>query len=104
MSLVPSYGGWIKLRRFPLHLWNKEVFNRVGVMFGGFIDYIEENLSLIECLEVAIKVEENYCSFIPVEFDLIDDSKSFIVQVVCGIVEFLLIDKVAKIHGSFSLE
>lgn len=73
-------------------------------MFGGFIDYVEENSSLIECLEVAIKVEENYCGFILVEFDLIDGSETFLVQVVTFQDPNLLIDKVARIHGSFSSE
>ena len=64
-----------------MHLWNEEAFKVVGDMFGGFIDYAKENSSFIECLEVAMKVKENYCSFIPTEFKLIDGSKIYLVQV-----------------------
>ena len=100
MSFVPSYGGWVKLRNFPLHLWNKEVFKRVSDKFSCFIDFAKENSNLINCLEVNIKVRGNYCDFIP----LIDGSDSFLVQVVSFQDSTLLIDKVDGIHGSFSLE
>ncbi|TYK01560.1 LINE-1 retrotransposable element ORF2 protein [Cucumis melo var. makuwa] len=81
MLFVPSYGGWIKLRNFPQHLWNEEIFKKVGDMLRGFINYTKENSSLIDCVEVAIKVKGNYCGFVPLEFDLIDDPDSFLVQV-----------------------
>ena len=104
MAFVPSYGGWIKLRNFPLHLWNEEVFKRVGDKLGGFIEFAEENSSLINCLEVNIKVRENYCGFIPTDFELIEGPDSYLVQVTSFQDPNLLIDKVAGIHGSFSPE
>ena len=51
-----------------------------------------------------IKVIGNYCGFIPAEFDLIDGSDSFLVHVASFQNPTLLIDKVARIHGSFSPE
>lgn len=55
-------------------------------------------------MEVAIKVKGNYCGSIQAEFDLIDDPDSFLIQVTTLHDPILLIDKVATIHGSFSLE
>lgn len=55
------------------------MFKRVNDKFGGFIDFANDNSSLIKCLEVMIKVKGNYCGFISIEFDLIDGSESFLV-------------------------
>ena len=77
------------------------MFKRVGDKFRGFIDFAEENSSVINCLEVTIKVKGNYCGFISVEFDLIDGFNSFLVQVASFQDPNLLIDKVVGIHGSF---
>ena len=80
------------------------MFKRVGDKFGSFIEFAEENSSLINCLEVNIKVRGNCCGFILAEFDLIDGSDSFLVQVDSFQDPNLLIDKVAGIYGSFSSE
>lgn len=72
----------MELRNFSMHLWNEKSFKAVGYMFGGFIDFTDENSSLIECLEVTIKVKGNYWGFVLVEFELIDDLENFLLQVV----------------------
>ena len=57
MLVMSSYGGWIKLRNLALYLVNANIFKKTGDVFGGFLDFANENSSLIECLEVVIKVK-----------------------------------------------
>lgn len=81
ITVVPSYGGWIWLRNILLHLWSLETFKAIGNCFGGFIEYSCANSLLIDCLEVAIKVENNYYGFIPMEVRIFDKEQSFLAQV-----------------------
>lgn len=99
---VPSYGGWIKIRNLPLHLWHLSLLKAVGDRLGDFIEYEEENSLLLDCVEIRMKIRENYCGFIPAEVRIIDGEDAFNVQVVKYQEGQMLIDKVAGIHGCFS--
>lgn len=99
INVVPSYDGWIRLKN-ALHLWRLDVFKAIGNYFRGFEDYANANSGLIECVEVAIKVN----CVITAEIGLVDGKNAFAVQVVSSQDWNLMIDKVADVHGSFSSE
>lgn len=53
----------------------------IGNSFGGFIDYTNENTTLIECMEVAIKVRGNYCGFLPTKIKIDENGSVFMAQI-----------------------
>lgn len=102
MSCVPCYGGWIQIRNLHLHLWRLNVFKAIGDCLGGFIEYEESNSLLIECVDLKLKIRDNYCSFIPAEVRIVDGNNHYIIQIVTFQDGNMLIVRVAEIHGSFS--
>lgn len=59
---------------------------------------------LIDCIEVGIKISNNYCDFILAKVELIEGEKKFKAQIVTFQDGNLLIDRIAKIRGTFSSE
>lgn len=103
-SLVSRVTGWIKLRNLPLHLWRLNIFKAIGDSLWGFIEYEESNSLLIECMELKMKIRNNYCGFIPAEVRIVDGDDQFKIQIVTYQDGNLLIDRVVEIHCSFSPE
>lgn len=93
------YGGWVRIRLLPLHLWNLKIFKAIGRL-GGFIDYTRANSLLIDCVEGRIKIRENYCGFILAEIK-IEEDEPYNIQVVTFQEGKQLVDRLTRIHGSF---
>ncbi|TYK05762.1 cleavage and polyadenylation specificity factor subunit 1 [Cucumis melo var. makuwa] len=58
-KVVPSYGGWIKVRGIPLHAWNLESFIQIGDACGGYIDVVRETRELTNLIEAFIRIKDN---------------------------------------------
>ncbi|TYK04254.1 mitotic spindle checkpoint protein mad1 [Cucumis melo var. makuwa] len=75
-KLIPSYGGWIRVRGIPLHLWNMIVFSQIGEACGGFIEVALETADKKELTEALIKVRDNYTRFIPAFIKIHDEERN----------------------------
>ncbi|KAA0040719.1 hypothetical protein E5676_scaffold189G00100 [Cucumis melo var. makuwa] len=54
-TLIPSYGGWVRFRGVPLHLWNYESFVNIGKACGGFLAVAKETMEKESLVEAKIK-------------------------------------------------
>ncbi|TYK18666.1 cleavage and polyadenylation specificity factor subunit 1 [Cucumis melo var. makuwa] len=71
-KVVPSYGGWIKVRGIPLHAWNLESFIQIQDACGGYIDVVRETRDLTDLIEAIIRIKDNYSGFILAFVKLLD--------------------------------
>lgn len=100
-TAIPSYGGWIRFRKIPLHMWSLATFRATGNCYGGFLDFADANSFLVDSMEAIIKVKGNYCGFILTEVKLEHNGQVFVATV--GTYSRFLTGKAPDVHGSFSL-
>ncbi|KAA0040039.1 hypothetical protein E6C27_scaffold366G00060 [Cucumis melo var. makuwa] len=104
-KVIPSYGGWIKVRGVPLHAWNLESFIQIGDACGGFVEVAKETRELTDIFEASIKIKDNYTGFIPAYIKLFDkEEHSFIVQVIVKTEGKWHRERSPSIHGTFTRE
>ncbi|TYK24535.1 hypothetical protein E5676_scaffold266G00770 [Cucumis melo var. makuwa] len=104
-KVIPSYGGWIKVRGVPLHAWNLESFIQIGDACGGFVEVAKETRELTDIFEASIKIKDNYSGFIPAYIKLFDkEEHSFIVQVIVKTEGKWHRERSPSIHGTFTRE
>ncbi|KAA0044333.1 hypothetical protein E6C27_scaffold46G00570 [Cucumis melo var. makuwa] len=104
-KVIPSYGGWIKVRGVPLHAWNLESFIQIGDACGGFMEVAKETRELTDLIEASIRVKDNYSGFIPAFIKLFDkEERSFITQVIVKTKGKWHLERNPSIHGTFTRE
>lgn len=104
-KLVPSYGGWVKFRGIPLHLWNMKTFTQVGDVCGGFVDVSKNSTRKLDLYEAVIKVKDNFCGFIPTTVRIADDKGGqFSIRIVTPEKGKWLVCRNPKVHGTFTRE
>uniref|UniRef100_A0A9I9CJ01 DUF4283 domain-containing protein n=1 Tax=Cucumis melo TaxID=3656 RepID=A0A9I9CJ01_CUCME len=104
-KVIPSYGGWIKVRGVPLHAWNLESFTQIGDACGGFIEVAKETRELTDIIEASIRIKDNYSGFIPAFIKLFDkEEHSFIIQVIVKTEGKWHLERSPSIHGTFTRE
>ncbi|KAA0067710.1 hypothetical protein E6C27_scaffold352G00160 [Cucumis melo var. makuwa] len=104
-KVVPSYGGWIKVRGVPLHAWNLESFVQIGDVYGGFMEVAKETRELTDLIEASIRVKDNYSGFILTFIKLIDkEERSYIIQVIVKTEGKWHLKRNPSIHGTFTRE
>lgn len=82
-KLIPSYGGWLRFRGIPLSSWNIQTFRKIGEAYGGFIDVGSKTWNKLDLIEAQIKIQENYCGFVPANIQIEDEEgNTFIVSTV----------------------
>lgn len=63
--MVPSYGGWIKIKNLSIDAWTMENFTKIGDLCGGFIEISKMTSGRMNMLEATINVRGNFYGFIP---------------------------------------
>ncbi|KAA0047997.1 hypothetical protein E6C27_scaffold385G00620 [Cucumis melo var. makuwa] len=52
---TPNYGGWMRFKGVPLHLWNYDSFVNIGKACGGFLAVAKETMEKENLIEAKIK-------------------------------------------------
>ncbi|TYK13823.1 hypothetical protein E5676_scaffold488G00870 [Cucumis melo var. makuwa] len=104
-TLIPSYGGWMRFKGVPLHLWNYDSFVNIGKACGGFLAVAKETMEKENLIEAKIKVKYNYTGFVPASILLIDDQgENFVVYTVPPPKGRWFIERNVNFHGTFKIE
>ncbi|KAA0055409.1 mitotic spindle checkpoint protein mad1 [Cucumis melo var. makuwa] len=100
---IPSYGGWMRFRGIPLHIWNMSTFVQIGEACCGFIDAAPETVNKVELTEALIKVKDTYTDFLPAFIKIHDEEGSnFIIQIATHSEGRWLRERNPSIHSSFT--
>lgn len=102
-KLIPSYGGWIRIRGIPFHALNMFAFTQIGEARGGFIEATREAVDKMELIKALINVQDNYTGFISANIRIFDEEEcEYNVHTVINTEGKWLRERNPRIHGSFT--
>ncbi|ONI14438.1 hypothetical protein PRUPE_4G281000 [Prunus persica] len=78
---IVSYGGWIGINGLPMHWWNKEFFQRIGLECGGLLQVDQRTENYLYLFEARIKTRKNFIGFLPEILTLTEGTESYHVKI-----------------------
>lgn len=70
-ELLKCYGGWVRIGNLPLII-GRISFLAIGQQLGGLLSISSQTLNCLNCSSSIIKLERNFCGFIPASLDIKD--------------------------------
>lgn len=98
--VVPSYGGWIKLRNLPADEWSIHNFKMIGDICGGYVETAKKTLSRLDMTEVSIKVKSNTNGFLPANVTLLHLTNRPIITIEPFFRPDFMLNFIIGVHGS----